>query len=591
MKEKVSMLKLLFVSLVIGGTLNFSIAQNSFPKDIGTVVFESKEDPIKKKVASPSIVILANGDYLISHDYNRGTSVHLSKDRGKTWKELSRVSPLIWANLFEHQGQVYLMGTTKGWGHIVIYRSKDGGKTWSVPVDENTGILAKGLFHTGPVPIVKHNNKIWRAYEEVFDIDNKRDFRAFAIAADQNADLLKASSWTRTNSLRFEETWLNAKRPNWLEGNIVVTPEGKLVDFMRLETWGGKGVKYDIEGAAQGKPRDEVAAIITIDDQKMKMAFENETKNFVHFPGAESKFTIRYDSISKLYWTISNKISSFKDTEETYNGNWHQRNVLVLMSSKDLQHWEIRKKILRYNEGAHLRTWDTFGFQYVDWVFDQQDIAFVSRTSWYGYRYHDANMITFHRISNFRASKSLDEPEDMKKYTQHPNLVQIPADKLIKQEHRVGDFKFKIDVGSGLTQSSPGLFYILKPEKIAKNYEQTGKLERYFDLHIENGKMNAFSLESLDYTPATNGDQVKLKWEYSIDGGKTFLPITNYYIPVENAPEEEVAEPRLFLHVYQDLRRISGAEGVTIRCHVISMNKKPVYLQFKGGIAFGGRKL
>src|SRR5690606_37830929 len=135
---------------------------NPFP---GIVVFESKENPIRKKIASPGIVILSNGDYLVSHDFDRGTSIHVSKNRGKTWALLSRVSPLIWANIFEHKGDVYLMGTTRGWGNIVIYRSKDNGQTWSVPTDEHTGILAKGMFHTGPVPVVKHKGKIWRAYE------------------------------------------------------------------------------------------------------------------------------------------------------------------------------------------------------------------------------------------------------------------------------------------------------------------------------------------------------------------------------------------------------------------------------------------
>ena len=578
---------LLLLSFIIYSNTVFCQLFNPFP---GTVVFESKDDPIRKKVASPSIVILANGDYLVSHDFNRGTSVHISKDKGKTWKLLSRVSPLIWANIFEHKGNVYLMGTTKGWGNIVIYKSADNGQTWSVPVDENTGILARGMFHTGPVPVVKHNGKLWRAYEEAFDPENRRDFHALAICADENADLLKASSWQRTNSIRFNETWINAKRPNWLEGNIVVTPEGKLVDFMRLETWTAKGVGYEIEGAAKGKPRDEIAAIIDINEKSMKMEFRNEPRNFVHFPGAESKFTIRYDPVSKAYWTITNKISSFKQTDETYNGNWHQRNVLVLMSSKDLRHWEIKKKILRYNEGAHLRTWDTFGFQYVDWQFEGKDIVFVSRTSWYGFRYHDANMITFHRIEDFRNSTINTEPEDLKAYTKHPHLVSIPVEKLSDSNFTLGDFNVAITTGSGLKQSSSGVFEIVNPQKIAKNFTQTLKLERYFDIRLSNGKMRKFSLETMDYTPVSDGTDVKLKWEYSTDG-KKFLPITNYYIPVENRPGDSLPEPTLFLQVYRELNSIQGNKGIIIRCHIINMTNKPAYLKFINSIQLGGRKL
>ena len=47
------------------------------------------------------------------------------------------------------------------------------------------------------------------------------------------------------------------------------------------------------------------------------------------------------------------------------------------------------------------------GFQYVDWVFDGDDIIAVSRTAFpetrgLPARQHDANFLTFHRISNFR---------------------------------------------------------------------------------------------------------------------------------------------------------------------------------------------
>jgi hypothetical protein len=43
------------------------------------------------------------------------------------------------------------------------------------------------------------------------------------------------------------------------------------------------------------------------------------------------------------------------------------------------------------------------GFQYVDWIFDGDDILYMSRTAYDGgFRWHDANRITFGRIDNFR---------------------------------------------------------------------------------------------------------------------------------------------------------------------------------------------
>ncbi len=42
------------------------------------------------------------------------------------------------------------------------------------------------------------------------------------------------------------------------------------------------------------------------------------------------------------------------------------------------------------------------GFQYVDWLFDGNDIIAVSRTAFNGARnYHDANHLTFHRVRDF----------------------------------------------------------------------------------------------------------------------------------------------------------------------------------------------
>ena len=50
------------------------------------------------------------------------------------------------------------------------------------------------------------------------------------------------------------------------------------------------------------------------------------------------------------------------------------------------------------------------GFQYADWLFDGDDIVFVSRTAFDDSEggaadYHNANYLTFHRIENFRQYK------------------------------------------------------------------------------------------------------------------------------------------------------------------------------------------
>jgi len=80
-----------------------------------------------------------------------------------------------------------------------------------------------------------------------------------------------------------------------------------------------------------------------------------------------------------------------------------KRNVLTLISSVDLENWEEVIDILNYQDNDWHENYKKVGFQYVDFIFEGNDILFVSRTALNGaYNRHNANHITFHRIENFR---------------------------------------------------------------------------------------------------------------------------------------------------------------------------------------------
>src|SRR3954451_3798212 len=93
----------------------------------------------RQYIGSPSIAVLPSGDYVASHDFfgpgsTRDTTVvFASKDKGKTWQKRATVKGQWWSTLFLHCGQLYLIGTTREYGHCVIRRSLDGGKTWTEP--------------------------------------------------------------------------------------------------------------------------------------------------------------------------------------------------------------------------------------------------------------------------------------------------------------------------------------------------------------------------------------------------------------------------------------------------------------------------
>lgn len=275
------------------------------------------------------------------------------------------------------------MGTWKHHGNFIIRRSLDGGITWSEPTDSKNGLLLEGEYHTAPMPVIIHNGRLWRAMENARANTTAwgKRYSAMVISAPVNSDLLDAENWTASNSLPYDSTYLDGKFGGWLEGNAVVTPEGKIVDILRVAT--------------SEKGRD-IAAIVNISDDGRKATFYPST-GFMEFVGGAKKFTIRYDKKSKRYWTLANMVKE----EFSQLPAASVRNTLVLKSSPDLKNWTVHKILLEHPDV------EKHGFQYVDWQFEGRNIIFLSRTAYddeFGgaHNYHDANYLSFHRIKQFR---------------------------------------------------------------------------------------------------------------------------------------------------------------------------------------------
>ena len=162
-------------------------------------------------------------------------------------------------------------------------------------------------------------------------------FEAFALSVPDAADLLDAANWTKTNGISFEGDWVKGDRTGWLEGNVVVAPDGRLVNILRVNATEAADVPFALDGPARGIPRYEVAAMMEVGPEPDKIRFVPE-RGFFQFPGSQSKFTIRFDPVSKRYWSLVQKITApaagrgGADFLPTY-----QRNVLRLTSSADLR--------------------------------------------------------------------------------------------------------------------------------------------------------------------------------------------------------------------------------------------------------------
>jgi hypothetical protein len=318
--------------------------------------------------------------------------VYRSTDRGRSWTRIAHLCGQVWSNLFLHGGSLYIMGTDhrnvgdgRINGRVVIRRSDDGGVSWTTPADETSGLLAANDgWHTAPVPIVVHRGRIWRGFE--FAPSPERvTWRPLVVSAPVEADLLRRDSWKFSEQLEHDA----AGDLRFIEGNVVVAPGGSIVDVVRVNRGGSHAARLA-----------DRAILVHVGEDGVSIAHDPHG-DMIDFPGGGSKFTIRFDPQTGRYWAL-------------VNGQWERgvwRNVLHLASSEDLRHWTVHAELLRHPDA------ELHAFQYVDWVFEGQDILYVSRTSFDDgtvrprpagrtgrhYDAHDANYFTFHRLEGFRS--------------------------------------------------------------------------------------------------------------------------------------------------------------------------------------------
>lgn len=372
------------------------IAHSELFADTPGTIIAYQPASTKQCIGSPSIALLPNGDYVASHDFfgpessefvQAKTRIYQSSDKGRVWRMLTEIEGTFWSSLFVHRGVLYLLGPDRHHGTVLIRRSNDGGKTWTQPTGTENGLLLKGMYHCAPMPVIEHNGRLWQAMETAHGpiLDWGKRYGAMMMSAPVDADLLKASSWTTSNSLLYDSTYLSGNFTGWLEGNAVVAPDGGIVDILRVD---------------DKTTHDEKAAIVKISADGKVATFDPET-GFIPFPGGSKKFAIRYDEKSDRYWTLSNIIPEEFRKQYPERNPAEFRNTLALMSSDDLVNWQTHEIILQHADVLN------HGFQYVDWLFEGEDMIVASRTAYddgkeQAHNNHDANFLTFHRITDFR---------------------------------------------------------------------------------------------------------------------------------------------------------------------------------------------
>ena len=336
-------------------------------------------------LCSPSMVRHPKGYLLSSMDLFAGgtpqnlTLIFRSDDDGRSWHYVCELYPCFWGKLFIHRGEVYMLSCSTEYGDLLIGRSADGGFTFGAPT-----VLLRGSckcavagVHKNPQPIVEYRGRLygtleWGAWAEGYHA-------AMVMSVDADADLLDPASWHFAPPVKYDPAWPGvAKGPSAgnIEGSLVIAPNGRLYNIMRYDMFRCEP-NYGLA----------LAYRVNTDDPDAPLEYDRA----IHLPGNHSKFTIKRDEKTSLYFAIISRI-----LDRTCAGN---RNLLSLMASRDLETWDVVCDLIdRRNDDPKMT-----GFQYVDWMIEGDDLLFLCRTAInQPHNYHDANYQTFHRVKNFR---------------------------------------------------------------------------------------------------------------------------------------------------------------------------------------------
>ncbi len=357
-------------------------------KPVGTVVNYLHPDDEAysfsgRYLCSPSLVrhpggfLLASMDLFAAEHPQNLTLIFRSDDDGKTWHYVSELMPCFWGKMFIHNGELYMLSCSTEYGDLLIGKSTDGGKTFSAPVcllRGSNGKKGNDGVHKNPQNIFFHNGRIYNTFEWGSWANSQYCHAAAVMSCSVDDDLLIPENWSFTPPRKFDPSFAPEMShlqvcTMTIEGTLVADPQNRLLNIMRF-----------------GGNRCVLAYEVNMQNSEAIL----EYSHLINFPANLSKFMIKYDAVSKKYYSIASRL------HETINT---QRNLLSLMASDDLNNWYVVTDLLDYsNEDP-----EKIGFQYVDFEFECNDIIYLCRTAINNaHNFHDSNYSTFHRIENFR---------------------------------------------------------------------------------------------------------------------------------------------------------------------------------------------
>ncbi len=331
--------------------------------------------------------------------------IYVSDDQGYSWRETGRL-PMLHARVFAAGKCMYAIGHG---GDLLISRSTDNGETWESP----SVLDSAAHWHQSAGAMEYMHGKVYLTMEQapVHEDNPKRGGGdPVLMSADMNADLTKRQNWTFSSPAILHDfrqflPQINGKTPDipwWLESNVVFQrdennlffdPEfRKPLIFLRTRNH----LAMDSAVMLQGLEREDGSLELTVPRLP-----DGTPVCMVHLPGGYMKFQILRDEESKLYWLVSSRteFSSFTKRETLPEGVFwvDERQRLELYYSRNLFDWCCAGTVAKGTDVICSR-------HYASLLACGRDLLVLSRSGDTGaYSTHDTDMITLHRIPDFRS--------------------------------------------------------------------------------------------------------------------------------------------------------------------------------------------
>lgn len=189
-------------------------------------------------LGSPSIARLDDGTLFVLHDvFGEGEQnlsiLFRSDDDGVTWQYVTDIFPLFWATLFVYDGKLCAVGCDKEYGDMQVVASDDSFATWQgVTLAHGSFKTDMAGFHRSPDPVVEYGGRLWVAME--YGSWKRNEFCPSVWSISLGDNILDASKWQHTPNYKFDFS-LDDTDAKWggIEGNLVVAPDGKLLNILR----------------------------------------------------------------------------------------------------------------------------------------------------------------------------------------------------------------------------------------------------------------------------------------------------------------------------------------------------------------------